>query len=281
MDKTLRLAFYRIVKTLMRILYRKGVALGDFSHLVKQAYVEVVEQELAKSGERVTTSRIAVITGLTRKDVAVLRQRETAEPKPRFNRSLRVINGWLHDAAFQDAATKQPAKLPFRGKSGSFEHLVQRYSGDMSCFAMLDELKRVQMVQETADGQVELLHTVYIPQGNESEKLQLMGNDVALLVSTIDHNMTADDPRELRYQRKVSYNNLPAEVLPAFREFVKEDAQAVLVRFNAWLYQHDRDSNPDVQGTGRMQAGVGIYYFEQPVVEEQTVSATQESADAD
>lgn len=108
MDKTLRLAFYRIVKTLMRILYRKGVALGDFTQLVKQAYVEVVEQELAKTAERVTTSRIAVITGLTRKDVALLRQADTSEPKPRFNRSLRVVNGWLHDVDFWDAATGYP-----------------------------------------------------------------------------------------------------------------------------------------------------------------------------
>ncbi|MEN9501450.1 MAG: hypothetical protein RI964_735 [Pseudomonadota bacterium] len=275
MDKTLRLAFYRIVKTLMRILYRKGVALGDFTQLVKQAYVEVVEQELAKTAERVTTSRIAVITGLTRKDVALLRQADTSEPKPRFNRSLRVVNGWLHDVDFWDAATGYPAKLAFRGKQGSFEQLVQRYSGDMSCFAMLDELKRVGMVQETADGLLELLNTVYIPQGNESEKLQLMGNDVALLISTIDHNMTVENAQDLRYQRKVSYNNLPEEVLPEFREFVKEDAQALLVRFNAWLYQRDRDSNPNVQGSGRMQAGVGIYYFEQTV---ETATQAQDAA---
>ncbi len=69
----------------------------------------------------------------------------------------------------------------------------------------------------------------------------------------------------VRYQRKVSYDNLPAEVLPEFRAFVHQDAQQLLLRFNAWLYRHDRDSNPQVKGTGRMQAGVGIYYFEQPV----------------
>ena len=266
MDKTLRLAFYRIIKTLMRILYRKGVALGDFTQLVKQAYVDVVEQELARGGERVTTSRVAAITGLTRNDVAVLREREATETSQRYNRGVRVLTGWLHDAEFVDASTGQPAILPFRGEQGSFERLVQRYSGDMSNFAMLEEMKRIQVVRETLDGSsVELLSQVYLPQGDEGEKVALLGLDVPLLISTIDHNLTSRNPQDLRYQRKVSYDNLPIEVLPEFREFVQHDSQQLLLRFNAWLYRHDRDSNADIKGTGRMQAGVGIYYFEQPV----------------
>ncbi|MDQ5770518.1 DUF6502 family protein [Thiothrix subterranea] len=265
MDKTLRTAFYRIVKALMRILYRKGVALGDFTLLVKQAYVEVVEQELQRAGERVTTSRIAAITGLTRKDVAVLRECEGGEISQRYNRGVRVLTGWLHDPEFVDAHTGQPAVLPFRGEQGSFERLVQRYSGDMSSFAMLEEMKRIQVVAENADGTLMLLSPVYVPQCDEGEKVALLGLDVPLLINTIDHNLTTDNPENVRYQRKVSYDNLPQEVLPEFRAFVQRDAQQLLLRFNAWLYQHDRDSNPEIGGTGRMQAGVGIYYFEQPV----------------
>lgn len=268
MDKTLQLAFYRILKTLMRILYRKGIALGEFTQVVKQAYVDVVEQELSKAGERVTTSRIAVITGLTRKDVAKLRQTETHDDSQRFNRSMRVINGWLHDADFQDDAGLA-ALLPFRGDVGSFEQLVQRYSGDMSCFALLDELKRIQLVRETAEGEIELLSPTYVPHGDEKEKHRLLGTDTALLISTIDHNLTTQHSEELHYQRKVSYNNLPEDVLPEFRHFVKQDAQQLLLRFNDWLYTHDRDHTPGVKGSGRMQAGVGIYYFEQSAEEAQ------------
>lgn len=248
----------------MRILYRKGVALGDFTQLVKQAYVDVVEQELARSGERVTTSRIAAITGLTRKDVAQLREREAQETSQRYNRGVRVLTGWLHDTEFVDVTSGQPAILPFRGEQGSFERLVQRYSGDMSAFAMLDEMKRIQVARETPDGSVELLSQVYIPQGDEGEKAALLGMDVPLLITTIDHNLTTRDPLELRYQRKVSYDNLPQEALPEFRAFVRQDAQQLLLRFNDWLYRHDRDHTPGVQGTGQIQAGVGIFYFEQP-----------------
>lgn len=262
MNNTLRAAFYQILKGLMRVLYRKGVAFGEFTQLAKQAYIDVVEEELNQAGERATTTRIAVITGLTRKEVTQLRQAELSEVPPRFNRVLRVVNAWLNDTAFLDSEG-QPAVLAFRGAESSFEQLVQRYSGDMSSFAMLDEMRRMNLVESLEDGSIRLLSAVYIPDANDEAQLQLLGTDVSLLVMTINHNLTASAD-ERYYQRKVSYNNLPIEVLPEFRAFVRKDAHQLLLRFNQWLYEHDRDSNPTVQGTGRMQAGVGIYYFEQP-----------------
>lgn len=262
MDNPLRAAFYQILKAMMRLLYRKGVAFGEFTQWAKHAYVDVVAQELAKNGERPTTTRIATVTGLTRKDVMQLKQQETTEAAPRFNRTLRVLNGWQHDKHFLNEHGK-PAILPFRGEQ-SFEQLVQRYSGDMSSFAMLDEMKRVQLIQVLNDGSVELLNEVYIPKPHDKEQFQLLGTDVELLINTIDHNFRTEGDERF-YQRKVSYNNLPLEATTAFRALVREDAQQLLLRFNQWLYEHDRDSHPEVQGTGRMQAGVGIYYFEQPV----------------
>ena len=38
---------------------------------------------------------------------------------------------------------------------------------------------------------------------------------------------------------------------------------ALLLKFNDWLAEHDRDTNPEVKGSGTVQAGVGIYYFEE------------------
>jgi len=51
--------------------------------------------------------------------------------------------------------------------------------------------------------------------------------------------------------------------LPEFRDHSSEQAQALLERLDRWLAEHDRDTNPRVTGTGRLRAGVGIYYFEE------------------
>ena len=240
------------------------MAYRDFSQLVKQAYVEVVEDELLDAGERPTTTRIAAITGLTRKDVAQLKQDDLADMVLTFNRSQRVLQGWVNDMDFLDPQG-EPAILPFRGGEVSFEQLVRRYSGDMSCFAMLDEMKRIGMVAQDDDEYITLLNKVYIPHGDDQEKIRLLGTDVALLIQSIDHNLSCSAADDLFYQRRVSYDRLPEGVLPEFRAFVHQDAQELLVRFNTWLAARDRDSNPQADGKGRdMQAGVGIFYFERP-----------------
>ncbi|MGB0848832.1 MAG: DUF6502 family protein, partial [Thiolinea sp.] len=116
-----------------------------------------------------------------------------------------------------------------------------------------------------ADEQITLLNTAYIPQEDEAEKLSIMGRDVGLLISTIDHNLKPSEAVTPHFQRKVSYNNLPLEAVKQFKKLVNRKGMALLVELNEWLAEHDRDTNPQVQGTGTVQAGVGIYYFEEVV----------------
>lgn len=268
MENMLTQAICRILRPLLRILHRKGVAFGEFSQLAKQIYVEVSEDVLAATGERPTTSRIAIATGLTRKDVAQLRQAANEDgysPTPSYNRGARVMTGWLHDTEFLDAAGKA-ARLPLHGDTGSFAALVSRYSGDMPYRAMLQEMVRVGAVEvDEASASVQLLGSGYIPHGDESEKFSILGTDAAALIATIDHNLTTQERSQLYFQRKVSYDNLPEEALPAFKAMVEKDGLGLLIKFNEWLATQDRDSNPQAGGTGQMRAGVGIYYFEEPV----------------
>jgi hypothetical protein len=43
----------------------------------------------------------------------------------------------------------------------------------------------------------------------------------------------------------------------------RENGQKLLEHLDGRISQVDRDINPEVHGTGRMRAGVGIYYFEE------------------
>jgi hypothetical protein len=133
--------------------------------------------------------------------------------------------------------------------------------------AMLHEMERLGAVQVNEAGQVQLMGGGYIPHANESEKFSILGTDVAALIATIEHNLITQDRQQLRFQRKVSYDNLPEEALPAFKAIVDKDGLDLLIKFNGWLATQDRDSNPQASGTGRMRAGVGIYYFEEAVAD--------------
>ena len=260
----LQAAILRLLKPLVRLLLRHGVSFGGFVELAKRVYVELALSEFGIPGRKPSVSRAAIITGLTRKEVTRVSQLaplSDADLQDSYNRAVRVIGGWTRDSAFLDARG-EPAALPLEGPT-SFSELVRRYSGDVPARAMLDELLRVGAVVQDAQGTIRLETKAYVPAHTDEEKLAILGSDVADLVTTIDHNLT-QPPEHSRLQLKVAYDNLPAEPLPAFRGTAARRAFELLQQLDKELSALDRDANPSVQGSGRMRAGVGIYYFEEP-----------------
>ncbi len=259
----------RLLRPLVRILLRNGIPFGTFMELAKWIYVDVAAKEFSIAHKKQTDSRISVITGLSRKEVKNVRQ--MTEPNDvgaveRYNRAARVISGWVRDRTFQDGWGK-PALLPAEGEGATFSQLVKKYSGDVPARAILDELLRVKAVERLKDARLRLLERAYIPCTEESDKLSILGTDVALLIATIDHNLVCEVPEEAFFQRKVAYDNLPVEAIPELRKLTEEHAQALLEYLDRWLAEQDRDFNPKVSGTGRKHAGVGIYFFEEDIEE--------------
>ena len=54
-------------------------------------------------------------------------------------------------------------------------------------------------------------------------------------------------------------------IVEKFRPLAGEHAQRLLEALDRWLARHDRDVTPSTRGTGRLRAGIGIYYFEEEV----------------
>jgi hypothetical protein len=269
-NRVLYAAIARILRPLIHILMRNGISYGTFADLAKWLFVDVANREFAIEGRKQTISRVSVITGLNRKEV----KRVSELPVPddqvsseRYNRAARVIAGWRRDKAFRNKKGG-PADLPVTGLGSTFQALVKKYSGDMPFRAILDELIRVGAAVRTDEGRVHLLARAYLPAGDETMKIHILGTDVAHLITSIQHNL-APDERGPFYQRKVMYDNLPQDVLPAFRKLSTESAQKLLEKLDAWLSDRDRDSSPGVTGSGRHIAGLGIYYFEEPYDEKE------------
>lgn len=267
--KPLAAAVLRLLRPLVRILLRNGVSYGAFADLARWVYVDVADKEFRVSGRKQSVSRISVLTGLTRKEVARLQAIETpddAAEVQQYNRAARVISGWVRDPRFMDKSG-EPAELPFEGEPASFSQLVRQYSGDIPVRAVLDELLRVATVEKTGAGTLRLVQHAYVPRTGETGKLHILGTDVADLIATIDHNLQQGDT-DPYFQRKVVYDNLPGEIIPRLRRLTEDQGQALLEDLDRFLSQYDRDSNPESEGTGRKRAGVGIYYFEEDLSSE-------------
>ncbi len=253
-----------LLRPLVRLLLRYGIPFGSFAEAAKQVYVQVAHDEFALPGRRQTKSRVAVLTGLTRKEVLRIQRlpgQSNVLLDERYGRATRVISGWLNDAEFC-TADGEAATLPMEGAQASFNALVTRYSGDMSVRAVADELLRVGAIRERADGRLTLVATAYVPTAGEEEKLGILGSDVADLVTTIDYNVDPTIPGT-RFQLKVSEERLRPETVAAFRAMTNHHSMALLKNYDKWLADALKGSGraaPDEKG---LRAGVGIYYFEQ------------------
>ncbi len=262
-------ALSRILRPLARLLLRNGIGYGEFSELVKQAFVASALEDFSEGQRKATDSRAAVLTGLTRKEVKRLREQSASQsdapvPASATSRAARVVSGWVQDREFQDAEGA-PAMLSFDGPN-SFSELVRRYSGDMTPRAVLDELVRVGVV-EPGDRLV-LRKRAYIPSGDDDAMLAIFGEDVSDLIATIDHNLVQGPDRAPLYQRTLSYDNIPPEVMEQWRRYAARHSQQLLETLDEWLAPYDQDvagKGDRTKATGRVRTGVSVFYFEEPI----------------
>ncbi|MDH5626263.1 MAG: DUF6502 family protein [Nitrospira sp.] len=264
--QALSAATRKLLVPLVRIFLRNGKAAKSLYDLVKQVYVDLAKEEFGIGEKQATVSRIAILTGLTRKEVQALLAHPTNDDgsaEGEYNRAARVIAGWLRDSKFSDGRG-HPTPLPLEGKRGSFAALVKLYSGDIPVRAMLDELLHVGAVERLKDGRICLRARGYIPQKSTPEKLHILGSDTADLIATIDHNVYVA-PHKPRFQRKVMYDNIPIEAAREFRAIAAAQGQELLEAMDRWLASRDRDVNPTSRGSGRVRTGLGIYHFEDHV----------------
>jgi hypothetical protein len=265
--QTLTSAIQRVLYALVRVLIRHEVSFDEFAEMAKRAYVDVGMKELTIEGRQPSISRVSIISGLTRKEVqriANLDPMAATEEDKRYNRASRVVAAWVRDPLFIDAAGEPRVLSLNSGDDKGFSALVKRHGGDVPTRAMLDELIRVGTVEKTADGELKLLSRVFIPSASEIDKINILGTDVSDLINTIEHNLMPAGAEPF-FQRKVMYDNLPADSAERFRNLSKKQAQALIEKWDQWLAEHDRDENPKVSGEGRIRAGFGIYYFQEQI----------------
>ena len=264
-------ALYRVFRALARVCLRRGLPFDAVSDIAKRAFVDVATNEFGIPGRKQSASRVALLTGIHRKEIG--RMWSTTRPDDvaatgRVASAAGVITGWRRD---RRASGKRalPASLPFDGATPSFSDLVRRHGrGDLPARAVLDELLRVGAVRRLRDGRIKLEATAYVPAATSVESLAILGTDVADLVAAIDHNLSSP-PESSFLQRKVAYDNVPDRAVSDLLARAERDGRSLLERLDRVLARKDRDANPSVRGSGRKRIMVGVYSFAEDVEEEE------------
>lgn len=254
-------AVVRVLRPLIRAVLRSGLSYKAFNDLVKWVYVDVSMREFTIPGRKNSKSRVAVLTGLTRREVdRLVRMREPKEGTPeRYNRAARVLSGWAEDPQFQNPDGS--ARLLNVDGNDGFMELVRQYSGNQPYRAVLDELVRVGSVERIDGDQVRLLKAYYEPVTGrqEEEKLNILGIASGDLLETIAYNIRRTDAPPF-YQQEI-YERFPEEKLAELRELIRKHCDQFAIRTDRILYSNLAHQRPERKPTDR-RAGVGIYYFE-------------------
>ena len=94
-QRNLRRSLRMMLKPLVKLLINQGVTHGDFSDVAKDVYVEMAIRHFT-DGAKINQSRIAVLTGLTRKEVknVLVRASSSEVGGQSFSRPSKVLMGW-------------------------------------------------------------------------------------------------------------------------------------------------------------------------------------------
>lgn len=262
MPANLQKSVTRLLHPLVRLLLRHGISHAEFSDWAKQVFVREAQTNFLVNDKKPSVSRIAIVTGINRKEVKRIQELpdELAFTRSKHNRAARVITGWLQDPEFQNT-NASPRPLEYGEANKDFNLLVKKYGGDVPARAVLDELVRVGTVGKNDDGVVTLLRSGYIPHESKEAMLEIFGESVADLLTTIDHNI-ASRATDSRLQLSVVYDNLSADSVAKFKSLSRERATELLKELDRFLSAEDRDINQKNNCDQRIRAGLGLYFIE-------------------
>jgi len=254
------------LKPLVHVLVRCGVTWKDFAELAKTAYVEVATEQFGKRGRPTNVSRTAVLTGLARREVRKQRERLSATPQAwtgYVTKGSLVLSAWHQEAKFLDA-DGEPALLPLDGDGPTFTALLRLCgASDVRATTLLKELRAAGAVRETADGRLEALKRVYIPQTMDEQLIRLWGTVIADVATTYGHNLMRRPDVPARFERAALNDRVLASALPEFRKFLNREGQVFLERVDAWLTEHEARPNESKSDSNSViRLGAGVYHLQ-------------------
>ena len=241
----------------VRILLRNGVTWSEFANVAKEVYVEVAREDYGVQGRPTNTARVALITGLSRREVmrvkdVLLGERPRGESAP--SRISQVLTAWHVDPQFV-GADGSPATLPATGDGASLATLLKRYAGDTPHGAVIKELEERGLVERGPAG-YRALSREYIRSASDPDLIRQAGVARHDHAATIAHNVDADRSGAARFERMATHPSLPRRHLRAFEACLRTEGQAFLERMDGWLSEHGTTGGTDEK---TLRVGVGVF----------------------
>ena len=250
-----------LLMPVVRFLLKHGVSWNEFGELSKEAYVRVARDDYGIDGRATNNSRVAMLTGLSRREVARVRDRLLeAKERPaglQGNQISRVLTGWHVDREFTDEQG-QPKDLPATGPTGSLAVLLKRYAGDLPHGAIQKEMQRRGLIEKLGDGRIRVLKRDYVYSDLDPEIVRLLGLALHDHAATLEHNLDPQRPSPRRFEAIANNDRITPRAFKTFQKLVESRGLEFLEDIDAWLSEHEIERRED-NDAETVRLGVGVY----------------------
>lgn len=246
-----------LLKPVVSFLLKCGLTWREFAAISKSVFVEVASREYGLRGRPTNISRVAILTGIGRKDVKKLREEEAGRAPERADKATgatAVLSGWHQDPDFLDAHGK-PRMLSAVEGAGSFVVLCERYAGDIPAVAMLKELRRVGAIVER-NGNLTVTSRSYTPAQSDPQWVMSAAHVFQDLGNNLTHNLDAGEDQPSEFLGRAMNSHIRASDAPAFRNFLEEQGQGFLEKVDDWLTEHSAESDSKAK---QVRLGIGLF----------------------
>jgi hypothetical protein len=222
---------------------------------------------MALPGRRLTLSRVAIATGLPRREVAkIVRNEGKTQWGVWSNAGLAasVLEVWHTDSKFL-APYGYPRDLKIDGTDEipTFEDLARRFSTDVPHEILVGELVRVGAARVLEGGQyLRVLKRTYIPTDMTAEMIQIFSQAVRRYIETVDYNLGRGKGLEKRFDRMVYPDGgLRLVDVEIFQQEIREYLETVIQEIDQKSSTYPRPEHK--RGEKSVQVGVGIYFYQE------------------
>ena len=267
-----------VLTPLARLCVAQGLPFAQAEELFKRAYVRAARDARRESGTAAArdVSQVSITTGISRREVARISAALQPLAVQRTSPASQVLLRWAANRKLRGKDGK-PRALPRTGPAPSFEALALSVTRHVHPRSLLDELCRLGLAQESADGQtVSLLVDRFVP-GKDEERLFAflganVGDHLAAATANVVHRdrrhfeqslftneMSQESAAQLRGVALKLWASVAAAAIPELERLMAEDKAHgrradTRARLGMYSYQEptlesDQEQNPDDQAS--------------------------------
>lgn len=230
----------------IKFCVKNRIMIHELDSVIRQAYVEEAAREIRAAGNKVTVSRVYVMTGLHRRDVTKILVGKDINTEG-ASLCARVLSTWENTPQYC-SKSGNPRVLSLEGDDSEFKRLVSSVSQNVGPAAVLFDLEQLKVVERTPGG-LKLIRGFSVWNATPEKALHLFTREVDTLSRVAEENIFAKEETKNLCLR-TEYDNISRTDIPKIRKWLFEQGVAFHRRARNYLAKYDNDVNPSPKREG-------------------------------